>query len=72
MIGRNTVASGYETNPLEGTAYWAEFLKQARTNIALTSLLIASRVDVGGLLSSLDRIQEFASKHVRQLGIIDC
>lgn len=52
-----------ETNPFEGAAYWAEVLKQARTNARLTALLVAARTDVGGLPASLDRIKEFAAKH---------
>jgi small GTP-binding protein len=51
------------TNPFEGPAYWAEVLKQARTRVALRMLLVAARVDVGGLPASLDRIHEFAAKH---------
>ncbi len=52
-----------ETNPFEEAAYWSEVLRQARTNVALKSRLVAARMDVGGLPASLDRIEEFAAKH---------
>jgi WD40 repeat protein len=49
-----------ETNPFEGAAYWSKVLDQARTNTKLKKLLIASRIDVGGLPAGRDRIEEFA------------
>jgi small GTP-binding protein len=52
-----------ETSPFEPAAYWARVLKQARTNAPLTKYLVASRVDVGGLPASLDRIEAFAREH---------
>lgn len=52
-----------ETNPLEGAAYWAQVLTQARTNANLPKFLVASRVDVGGLPASRERIEEFAREH---------
>jgi GTPase SAR1 family protein len=49
-----------ETNPLEGAAYWSQALDQARTNAPVAKLLVPSRVDVGGLPASQDRLQAFA------------
>jgi small GTP-binding protein len=49
-----------ETNPFEGPAYWSRALDQARTNTKLKKLLVASRIDVGGLPASMERIETFA------------
>lgn len=49
-----------ETNPFEGPAYWSQVLDQARTNAKLKKLLIASRIDVGGLPAGRERIEAFA------------
>jgi small GTP-binding protein len=48
-----------ETNPFEGAAYWSRVLDQARTNTKLKKLLIASRIDVGGLPAGKERIEAF-------------
>jgi small GTP-binding protein len=48
-----------ETNPFEGAAFWSKVLDQARTNTKLKKLLVASRIDAGGLPASKDRIEEF-------------
>ena len=52
-----------ETRPLEAADYWAEVLQQARTNAPLVRLLVATRIDVGGLPASADRIRGFAAEH---------
>ncbi len=49
-----------ETNPFEGAAYWSQVLDQARTNTKLKKLLVASRIDVGGLPAGKERIEAFA------------
>ncbi len=49
-----------ETNPFEGAAYWSQVLDQARTNTKVKKILVASRMDVGGLPASRERIEEFA------------
>jgi small GTP-binding protein len=49
-----------ETNPFEGAAYWSAVLDQARTNTKLKKILVASRIDVGGLPASRERIEAFA------------
>jgi len=49
-----------ELDPFEGAAYWSRVLDQARTNTELKKLLIASRIDVGGLPASKQRIEDFA------------
>jgi small GTP-binding protein len=48
-----------DTNPFEGAAYWSQVLDQARTNTKLKKLLVASRVDVGGLPAGKERIEAF-------------
>ena len=45
--------------PLRGAAYWAQVLGQARTNTRVKKLLVASRVDVGGLPAGAERIDAF-------------
>jgi small GTP-binding protein len=52
-----------ETNPFEGASYWSQVLEQARTNTKLKKLLVASRIDVGGLASGKERIETFAREH---------
>ncbi|NQV27910.1 MAG: TIR domain-containing protein [Rhodopirellula sp.] len=52
-----------ETNPFDGAAYWAQVLQQTRANLQFTRFLVASRVDVGGLPASVERIQAFAQEH---------
>ncbi|MFL6207732.1 MAG: TIR domain-containing protein [Pyrinomonadaceae bacterium] len=52
-----------ETNPFEGAAYWSQVLDQARTNAKLKKLLVASRIDVGGLPASKERIETFAREN---------
>ena len=52
-----------ETNPFEGAAYWSQVLDQACTNTKVKKLLIASRIDVGGLPASMERIQAFAHEN---------
>src|SRR5215210_262292 len=52
-----------ETNPFEAAAYWSQVLEQARTNTKVKKLLVASRVDVGGIPASKERIQTFARKN---------
>ncbi|HJQ70066.1 MAG TPA: TIR domain-containing protein [Blastocatellia bacterium] len=49
-----------ETNPFEGAAYWSLVLDQARTSAKLKKLLVAARIDVGGLPASQERIETFA------------
>jgi small GTP-binding protein len=49
-----------ETNPFEGASYWSQALDQARTATNLKKILVASRIDVGGLPASKDRIEAFA------------
>jgi small GTP-binding protein len=49
-----------ETNPFEGAAYWSQVLDQARANTRLKKLLVASRIDVGGLPTGRERIDDFA------------
>jgi len=49
-----------ETNPFEGAAYWSQVLDQARTNTRVRKILVASRIDVGGLPTSRERIEAFA------------
>jgi small GTP-binding protein len=51
-----------ETNPFEGAAYWSQVLDQAYTNAKIKKLLVASRIDVGGLPASRERIESFASE----------
>jgi small GTP-binding protein len=51
------------TNPFEGAAYWSQVLDQARTNTKLKKLLVASRIDVGGLPAGRERIEAFASEN---------
>jgi len=52
-----------ETNPFEGAAYWSQALDQAHTNTKLKKILVAARVDVGGLPASPERIEAFAREH---------
>jgi small GTP-binding protein len=52
-----------ETNPFEGAAYWSQVLDQTRTSTKLKKLLVASRIDVGGLPASRERIEAFASEY---------
>jgi small GTP-binding protein len=52
-----------ETNPFEGAAYWSQVLDQARTNTKVKKLLVASRVDVGGLPAGKERIEAFAREN---------
>jgi small GTP-binding protein len=52
-----------ETNPFEGAAYWSNVLDQARTNTKLKKLLVASRIDVGGLPAGKERIESFAREN---------
>ncbi len=52
-----------ETNPFEGAAYWSQVLDQARTNTQVKKLLVASRIDVGGLPSGRERIEDFAREN---------
>jgi small GTP-binding protein len=52
-----------ETNPFEGAAYWSQVFDQARTNTQLKKLLVASRIDVGGLPAGRERIEAFAREN---------
>jgi small GTP-binding protein len=52
-----------ETNPFEGATYWSQVLDRARTNTTLKKLLVASRIDVGGLPASRERIEAFAREN---------
>ena len=52
-----------EQTPFEPAEYWAKVLNQTRTRVPLTKILVASRVDVGGLPTGLDRIKAFAQEH---------
>ncbi len=52
-----------ETNPFEGAAYWSQVLDQARTNTKLKKLLVAARIDVGGLPAGQERIEAFAREN---------
>ena len=52
-----------EMNPFEGAAYWSQVLDQARTNVNLKKLLVASRIDVGGLPAGRARIEIFAREN---------
>ena len=49
-----------ETNPFDGAAHWSQALDQTRTNARIRKLLVASRIDVGGLPASTERIKAFA------------
>jgi small GTP-binding protein len=48
-----------ETNPFEGAAYWSNVLDQPRTNMKVKKLLVAARIDVGGLPAGKERIETF-------------
>lgn len=52
-----------ETNPFEAPAYWSQVLDQARTQARLKKLLVASRIDVGGLPASKERIEGFVREN---------
>ena len=52
-----------ERNPFEGAAYWSQVLDQARSNTKLKKILVASRVDVGGLPASRERIDAFVREN---------
>jgi small GTP-binding protein len=52
-----------ETNPFEGAAYWSQVLDQARSNTTIRKLLVASRIDVGGLPAGKERIESFAKEN---------
>ncbi|MBI5590276.1 MAG: TIR domain-containing protein, partial [Deltaproteobacteria bacterium] len=52
-----------ETNPFEGAAYWSQVLDQARTNTKMKKILVASRIDVGGLPSGKERIEAFVREN---------
>lgn len=52
-----------ETNPFEGAAYWSQVLDQAATNTKLKKLLVAARIDVGGLPASKERIEAFVREN---------
>ena len=50
-----------ETNPFEGATYWSQVLDQARTSTRLKKILVASRIDVGGMPASREAIDAFVS-----------
>jgi small GTP-binding protein len=52
-----------ETNPFESAAYWSQVLDQARSNTKIRKILVASRIDVGGLPAGRERIEAFCSEH---------
>ncbi|MHC4474541.1 MAG: TIR domain-containing protein [Planctomycetota bacterium] len=52
-----------ETNPFEAAGYWSQVLDQARTNARLKKVLVASRIDVGGLPAGTERIEAFAREN---------
>ena len=52
-----------ETNPFEGAAYWSQVLDQARANTKIRKILVASRIDVGGLPAGRERIESFCEEH---------
>ncbi len=52
-----------ETNPFDEATYWSQVLDQARTDLKVRKILVASRTDVGGLPASRDRIEEFKNQH---------
>jgi small GTP-binding protein len=52
-----------ETNPFEGAAYWSQVLDQARANTKIRKILVASRIDVGGLPAGRERIESFRVEH---------
>jgi small GTP-binding protein len=52
-----------ETNPFEGATYWSHVLDQACTNLKVEKILVASRIDVGGLPASQERIEAFRVEH---------
>jgi small GTP-binding protein len=52
-----------ETNPFEGAAYWSQVLDQARTSTKIKKILVASRVDVGGLPAGKERIEAFVGEN---------
>jgi small GTP-binding protein len=52
-----------ETNPFEGAAYWSQALDQTRTNTKMKKILVASRIDAGGLPSSKERIEIFVREN---------
>lgn len=52
-----------ETSPFDGAAYWSNVLRHVQSNHPMKKFLVASRVDVGGLPASPERIQTFADEH---------
>jgi small GTP-binding protein len=52
-----------ETNPFEGPSYWSQVLDQARTNTRVRKILVASRIDVGGLPAGKARIEAFVQEN---------
>lgn len=58
-----------EMNPFEGAAYWSQVLDQAHTNTKLKKILVASRVDVGGLPAGKERVEAFAKENGFELFI---
>jgi WD40 repeat protein/GTPase SAR1 family protein/DNA-directed RNA polymerase subunit RPC12/RpoP len=52
-----------EGNPFEVPGYWSQALDQSQINSGLKKLLIASRIDVGGLPASRERIEDFARQN---------
>ena len=52
-----------EVNPFEAAAYWSQVLDQTRSNTKLTKILVASRIDVGGLPAGRERIDTFTREN---------
>ncbi len=52
-----------ETDPFSGAAYWSKALGQARSNVPIKKLLVAARVDRGGVGVSRERIERFVQEH---------
>lgn len=52
-----------ETDPFAGAAFWAEALDQAAANAPIVKLLVAARVDRGGVGVSEEEIQRFVKRH---------
>ncbi len=52
-----------ETDPFAGARYWAQALSQARSDTKIIKLLVAARIDRGGVAASRARIDEFVEQH---------
>jgi GTPase SAR1 family protein len=52
-----------ETNPFVVPGYWSQALDQSRGPHPLRKILVAARIDVGGLPASRERIESFMRDH---------